>query len=140
MIIEATFFNKGTAATGLDPLPLVYVYDLSDNSLDVDGASMTEIAMGKYKYDFSGADDTKDYTAICYEGTTLVGYDRYAFGTYSGDIGTIDATADAIKAKTDNLPADPASETNIDANETKIDITDEVVDTIKSYLPGAQTG
>ena len=53
---------------------------------------------------------------------------------------TIDTVVDAIKAKTDNLPADPASETNIDANETKIDITDEVVDTIKSYLPGAQTG
>jgi hypothetical protein len=32
-----------------------------------------------------------------------------------------DDEIDAIKAKTDNLPADPASETNVDANETKID-------------------
>jgi len=140
MIIEATFFNKGALATGLDPLPLVYAYDLSDNSLDVNGASMTEIAMGKYKYDFSGADATKDYSVICDGGVALTGYDRYAFGTYSGDIGTIDTIVDAIKAKTDNLPADPASETNVDANETKIDTTDTVVDAIKSYLPGAQTG
>lgn len=32
-----------------------------------------------------------------------------------------DDEIDAIKAKTDNLPADPASETNVNANETKID-------------------
>ena len=32
-----------------------------------------------------------------------------------------DDEIDAIKLKTDNLPADPASETNVDANETKID-------------------
>jgi hypothetical protein len=32
-----------------------------------------------------------------------------------------DDEIDAIKSKTDNLPVDPASETNVDANETKID-------------------
>jgi len=32
-----------------------------------------------------------------------------------------DDEIDAIKAATDNLPADPASETNVNANETKID-------------------
>lgn len=37
------------------------------------------------------------------------------------DGGRLDLLVDAIKAKTDNLPADPASETNVDANETKID-------------------
>lgn len=37
----------------------------------------------------------------------------------------------AIKAKTDNLPADPASETNVNANETKIDAVDAVVDAVK---------
>lgn len=36
-------------------------------------------------------------------------------------IDIIDTVVDAVKAKTDNLPADPASETNVDANETKID-------------------
>jgi len=43
----------------------------------------------------------------------------------------IDTVVDAVKAKTDNLPADPASETNVDANETKIDTIDTVVDAIK---------
>ena len=38
----------------------------------------------------------------------------------------------AIKAKTDNLPSDPASETNVDANETKIDTVDTVLDNIKT--------
>lgn len=53
-----------------------------------------------------------------------------------GVTGTTGATTgsghlDAVKAKTDNLPSDPASETNVDANETKIDIIDGVVDAIK---------
>jgi len=41
-----------------------------------------------------------------------------------------DDEIDAIKAKTDNLPADPASETNVNANETKIDTIDGIVDAI----------
>lgn len=56
------------------------------------------------------------------------------------DDGRLDALLDAIKAKTDNLPADPASETNVDANETKIDTVDAVVDAIKAVtdaLPNA---
>lgn len=48
------------------------------------------------------------------------------------DGGRLDLLIDAIKAKTDNLPADPASETNVDANETKIDTIDTVVDAIKA--------
>jgi len=55
-------------------------------------------------------------------------------------IDTVDTVVDAIKAKTDNLPADPASETNVDANETKIDTVDTVVDAIKAKtdnLPAA---
>lgn len=38
----------------------------------------------------------------------------------------------AIKAKTDALPADPASETNVDSNEAKLDTIDTVVDAIKA--------
>ena len=45
---------------------------------------------------------------------------------------TKDTEIDDIKAKTDNLPADPASETNVDATETKVDIIDTVVDAIKA--------
>jgi len=39
-------------------------------------------------------------------------------------IDTVDGIVDLIKLKTDNLPADPASETNVNANETKIDALD----------------
>jgi len=54
-------------------------------------------------------------------------------------IDTIDSNVDAIKAKTDNLPVDPASEANVDANEAKLDIIDTTVDAIKAStdnLPG----
>lgn len=44
--------------------------------------------------------------------------------------GYIDTEVAAIKAKTDNLPTDPASETNVNANETKIDIIDTVLDAL----------
>jgi len=58
-------------------------------------------------------------------------------------IDTVDTVVDAIQAKTDNLPADPASETNatsnkndiiteVDANETKIDTIDTVVDAVQA--------
>ena len=46
-------------------------------------------------------------------------------------VATVDTVVDVIQAKTDNLPADPASETNVDANEVKIDAVDTVVDAIK---------
>ncbi len=39
----------------------------------------------------------------------------------SADISAVKAETALIDAKTTNLPADPASETNVDANETKID-------------------
>ena len=48
-----------------------------------------------------------------------------------------DDEIDAIKAKTDALPVDPASETNIDANEAKIDIIDTNVDAIVAKLPSS---
>jgi len=64
-----------------------------------------------------------------------------SFGTLIADIwanvartltaGTKDTEIDAIKAKTDNLPADPASETNVNANETKIDALQTDITTIK---------
>jgi len=52
--------------------------------------------------------------------------------------GRLDLLIDAIKAKTDNLPADPADESNIiaeiDANETKIDTLQTDVTAIKGYV------
>ncbi len=45
-----------------------------------------------------------------------------------------DDEIDAIKVKTDNLPVDPASETNVDANETKIDSIITTLSTILSDI------
>lgn len=41
-----------------------------------------------------------------------------------------------IKAKTDNLPADPASETNVNVNETKIDTLQTAITKIENLLSG----
>jgi hypothetical protein len=45
-----------------------------------------------------------------------------------------DDEIDAIKAKTDLIPADPATETNVNANETKIDAVQTDVTAIKGYV------
>jgi len=50
-----------------------------------------------------------------------------------------DDEIDAIKAKTDNLPSDPASETNVNANETKIDAIQSTVDAIETDTQDLQT-
>ena len=46
------------------------------------------------------------------------------------DGGRLDLILDAVEAKTTNLPADPASETNVNANETKIDALQTTADGI----------
>ena len=50
----------------------------------------------------------------------------------ASDIATIDGTLDAVKERTDSLPDDPASNTNVDANETKIDSVKVDTDNIKA--------
>ena len=69
MIISAYFTDSGAPKTGLSPT--VTVYDLSDNTKDVDAASMTEVGGGFYKYDWSGFDSSGDYTIICDGGSGL---------------------------------------------------------------------
>ena len=45
-----------------------------------------------------------------------------AHSTTDGKVDAVQVDTTAIDGKTTNLPADPASETNVDANETKIDL------------------
>lgn len=74
----------------------------------------------------SGFEEGKHYTVrINATVSSITGSTIRNFKVIPGDIA-------AIKAKTDNLPADPASETNVNANETKIDTADTVVDGIKA--------
>ncbi|MBD3407854.1 MAG: hypothetical protein GF411_17170, partial [Candidatus Lokiarchaeota archaeon] len=89
---------------------------------------MTEVGGGWYKYSFTSYDPDEDYVSSCDAGTDSVD----ARVVYA-----ISSTADirAIREQTDNLPADPASETNVDANESKIDVIDGNADTIIGKLP-----
>lgn len=84
-----------------------------------------------------GFEDGKTYTVFITATVDSVdGTDSFQFTVgkiaSKSALSTIDTVVDAIKAKTDNLPADPASETNVNANETKIDTIDGIVDAIKT--------
>jgi len=78
MYVTAYFTDGGIPATGLTPT--IRIRDLSDNSLVITDASMTEVGDGHYKYNFAGYDKTKEYTIRCDGGATLGGYDRYTYG------------------------------------------------------------
>jgi len=129
MIITAYFSDQGAPKAGLSPV--INIRDVSDGSLVIDAAAMTEIGDGFYKYDFAGFDAAKGYAILCDGGSGLTGAERYAIATSEaqGDVtriladtnelqtdlvdgGRLDLLIDGIKGKTDNLPADTASELN----------------------------
>ena len=87
MIITAVFSENGSPKAGLSPV--VYVYDLSDDSLVVNGEAMLEVGQGGYKYNFAGFDRKKDYYVVCDGGEALVGAERYSYGSSRG-LGDID--------------------------------------------------
>ncbi len=123
MIITAYFSQDGAPKTGLSPV--INVRDVSDGSLVVNGAAMTEVGDGFYKYSFAAYDSSKDYAILCDGGSGLSGAERYAIATsldqgevtqiladtneMQGDLvdgGRLDLLIDGIKARTDNLPED----------------------------------
>jgi len=99
-MVVVYFADAGVPKTGLSPT--VDIYDVSDNSLDVNDGAMSEIGGGFYKYNFTGHDATKDYAFVADGTSTLGNSDRYAAGIISENK---DAVIDAIKTKTDNLPS-----------------------------------
>ena len=80
IMVTAWYSEGGAAKTGLSVT--VDIRDVSDGSLDVDDGAMTEVGDGWYRYDFSGADDTKDYTALCDGGSGLCDPERYVPGEF----------------------------------------------------------
>lgn len=78
MIVSAYFADRGTPKTGLSPV--IYVRDLSDGSLVVNGAAMTEVGGGFYKYEFAAYEATGTYGIACDGGAALIGGERYAVG------------------------------------------------------------
>jgi hypothetical protein len=98
--------------------------------------NMSEQVQGYYYYDFNTAslsDDVYHIKALCADADCINPSQAGCLkvGGYVDDI-------QDIKDKTDNLPADPASEAaviaEIDANETKIDAINTVVDSIATKV------
>lgn len=119
----------------------------------------TEVGNGKYKKTYTTPDTPDQYT-VYWKETTIPAYAASDF-----IVDDIYAYVDAIKAKTDNLPTDPADQSDveaaitasetaviaeIDANETKIDALQTDMDTLvdlqdysiqmdeKIYIPNIQ--
>ena len=91
-------FNDGDTVT-------IDVYRLSDDTKVVDGATCSEVGTtGVFKYNFSQTISSKtEYLWIMSNGT-LDQRGKIVLGGYM----------DNIKIKTDNLPSDPASESQVE--------------------------
>lgn len=98
MWIEVDFVTNDGPAEGLTPALTANAF--SDDSVALNAVTMSEIGNGRYKYDFSTADNDEDYSYYVDGGATLTGKGRYAYGN-SGIVGQVTE----IKTKTDNQPA-----------------------------------
>lgn len=87
MIFVAYFEDQGVPATGLTPS--IDIYRVDTGAQVVTAQSMTELAGGWYKYDYTGYTDTLDYVAVADGGATLSNVDRYK------------AASNEVKAATD---------------------------------------
>jgi hypothetical protein len=77
--ITTNFTENGVPKTSLTPL--ISIWKLSDNSLVVDDASMSEVGGGIYKYVFESYSVGESYSIRCDGGETLDDYDRYTWAT-----------------------------------------------------------
>ena len=82
MWLTAAFTEDGSPKTGLTPS--VTVYNLADDSVVINAQSMSEVANGIYKYNFSTIDETKDYSVYVDGGAAVPVYERYLYGVAGG--------------------------------------------------------
>jgi len=124
------FDNDGNAVTGLSNV-FLKIYRKSNGQFYTGSAwqlNSATIVMneedavnkpGWYYYDFDTAglsDDIYYMEVSCV--SAMTGYLAAGELKVGGYVDNIDAAASAIKSKTDNLPADPASETGVLAKES----------------------
>ena len=156
-----SYFTEGGLGAAPDPAPVATVVDTDANTKLADGQATTALSnlAGYYEYEYSGADDLD---LVCLFSTTDTGTDQQNLVSYVVDkvykidailedtgttldtkLNTIDNFLDteiaAIKAKTDNLPADPASQSAV---ESAIDGIPEGIttdDILNSIIEGAVT-
>jgi len=125
MWLTAVFTSNGDPATGLSPT--VTVYNLLDNSIAVNAASMTEVGSGFYKYDFSTYDSKNDYAVLFDAGATATVDSRYTFSgtTSQPEIAAIydrlgAPTGASIAADIAAVPTAAENRAEMDANSTKL--------------------
>lgn len=78
--ITSYFSENNEPKTGLTPI--ISIFDLSDNSLVIDEAEMSEIGLGGYQYDFTTYDPTKQYWVIADADSSDVDF-QYSVGPSS---------------------------------------------------------
>ncbi len=101
MLIIAFFSVDGVPQEGLSPT--CTIRQAQDGETVVLAAPMSHIGAGFYKYDFTARDRYKAYAVSCDGGISLPAEQRYATAIIGADYNGIGI--DAIKAKTDGLPA-----------------------------------
>jgi hypothetical protein len=112
MKIAAFFTSNGIPSIGLTPT--IRIRDLSNDSLLVNDASMSESGDGWYKYEFNFYDKDKEYAIRCDGGVTLNDSDRY---TYAGNENYID---DIDETVSQNVSGSNAEITNISTQITSL--------------------
>lgn len=146
MWIGETFTQNNVDRTGLDPLPVIDIYDLSDNSKVVSAASMVEVGGGGYKYDFTAYDESKNYFWKIDGGSAIPNHERYKRG-WSGLAGAI---PDAQIGTNGGLPSVNASNYIVGIQGTKNTLDDlnditaanvntEVDNALNTAIPGSPT-
>lgn len=142
-LIVSRLRNGGAPATGLSPT--ISIIDLSDDSHVVTSATMSEVAGGAYKYDFTAQEDGKEYVVLVDGTATLSNVDRYQEGAippwrstrviYSdeisleNDLPSITLNASTIERELNVQSEEVLSEINqveIESNIKKIDLDIEV--------------
>lgn len=110
--IKAFIHNNGAPALSLTDVK-IDIYDIDANTKVVNQGAMIELVSsgqggGWYRYDFTSYDPAKNYSSTASSATT---------GTYSvGEVFSSPAVIGeliAIKTKTSNIPASPASTTDV---------------------------
>lgn len=105
MLMGTDFWVDGVPQTGLSAV--ITIYDMSDGSVVVNAAAMSEVAGGAYKYDFAGYDADKNYYIVFDGGATLTGADRYqrGFSNVEGEIDEIQSqVVDTMSEMTQGKP------------------------------------
>jgi len=91
MHILSFFTDDSLPKTGLTPT--IKIRDVSDGSILINGASMTEVGDGFYRYDYSAYDSTKEYAIICDGGISLSDTERYV---YAGNENYVEDIIDGV--------------------------------------------